>query len=165
MRLARQTVARYGITQARAGFLPQVSIGGSYTYNSPLLYDRSTFSFLPLNGIREYASLATTGVELDTSGRLRAGMDRARADWSCVERSSDGSRDDEQLHPNAVPRLSLWRAKVILPNTQNPPSNRRPGGCGGSLVAPSGVLARPRSTTLRTAWNDRKANSSRLFEV
>ena len=82
VRLARQQteIARYGITQARAGFLPQFSVGNSYTYNSPLLYDRSTASFLPLNGIREYSSLATTGVEFDTSGRLRAGMDRARAD-------------------------------------------------------------------------------------
>ena len=82
VRLARQQteIARYGMTQARANFLPQFSVGNSYTYNSPLLYDRSTFSFLPLNGIREYSSLATTGVELDTSGRLRAGMDRARAD-------------------------------------------------------------------------------------
>lgn len=82
VKLARQQteIARYGITQARAGFLPQVSVGSSYIYNSPLLYDRSTFSFLPLNGIREYSSLATTGVELDTSGRLRAALDRARAD-------------------------------------------------------------------------------------
>lgn len=82
VRLARQQteIARYGITQARAGFLPQASIANAYTYNSPLLYDRSTFSFLPLNGIREYASLATAAVELDTSGRLRAAMDRARAD-------------------------------------------------------------------------------------
>lgn len=82
VRIARQQteIARNGITQARAGFLPGITLENSYTYNSPLLYDRSTFSFLPLNGIREYSSLATTGVELDTSGRLRAGMDRARAD-------------------------------------------------------------------------------------
>jgi outer membrane protein TolC len=82
VRLARQQteIARHGITQARAGFLPGIALSNSYTYNSPLLNDRSTFSFVPLNAIREYSSLATTGVELDTSGRLRATLDRVRAD-------------------------------------------------------------------------------------
>ena len=80
--LARQQteIARYGITQARANFLPQGSIGNVYTYNSPLLNDRQTFSFIALNGIREYSSLASVGVEIDTSGRLRAQLARARAD-------------------------------------------------------------------------------------
>jgi outer membrane protein TolC len=49
-----------------------------FTYNSPLRSDRSTFSFLPLNGIREYATLASVNQEFDTSGRLRADMARAR---------------------------------------------------------------------------------------
>ena len=82
VRLARQQteIARYGISEARASFLPGVALNNSYTYNSPLLYNRGTFSFLPLNGIREYSTLATTAVELDTSGRLRATLDRARAD-------------------------------------------------------------------------------------
>lgn len=82
VKLARQQtdIARYGISQARANFLPQFSIGNSYTYNSPLLYDRNSMSFLALNGFREYSSLATSAVELDTSGRLRATLDRARAD-------------------------------------------------------------------------------------
>ena len=81
-RLARQQmeVAQYGITQARANFLPQMSIGTGFTYNSPLLYDRHTFSFIPLNAIREYAALPTAATELDTSGRLRAELARARAD-------------------------------------------------------------------------------------
>jgi outer membrane protein TolC len=82
VRLARQQteIARYGITQARANFLPQFSVANSYTYNSPFLNDRNNTSFIALNGIHEYSSLATTGVELDTSGRLRALLDRARAD-------------------------------------------------------------------------------------
>ncbi len=82
VRLARQQteIGRYGITRARANFLPLFSIGSSYTYNSPFLEDRSNFSFVALNGIREYSSVVTTGLELDTSGRLRAALDRARAD-------------------------------------------------------------------------------------
>ena len=82
VRLARQQteIARLGVHQARANFLPQFSIGASYAYNSPSLYDQRNFSFLALNGIREYSVLPQTAVELDTSGRLRAAMDRARAD-------------------------------------------------------------------------------------
>jgi outer membrane protein TolC len=82
VRLARQQtdIARLGITQARANFLPQFSIGASYAYNSPSLYDQRNFSFLALNGIREYSALPQTAVEVDSSGRLRAAMDRARAD-------------------------------------------------------------------------------------
>jgi outer membrane protein TolC len=49
-----------------------------FTYNSPLLYNREVFSFTPLNGIREYASLFSVNQEFDTSGRLRADMARAR---------------------------------------------------------------------------------------
>ena len=80
--IARQQVeiARLGVTQARAGFLPQSRISNGFTYNSPLLCDRSTFSFVPLNGIREYASLFAAGIELDTSGKLRAELARAHAE-------------------------------------------------------------------------------------
>lgn len=80
--IARQQVeiARLGVAQARAGFLPQSRISSGFTYNSPLLYDRGTFSFIPLNGIREYASLFAAGVELDTSGKLRAELARAQAE-------------------------------------------------------------------------------------
>src|SRR5262245_47444612 len=48
--VARQQseIARYGLTQARAGFLPQARVNNLVTYNSPLLYDRQTFSFVAL---------------------------------------------------------------------------------------------------------------------
>lgn len=73
-------ISRLGITQARAGFLPQARVSNGFTYNSPLLHDRGTFSFIPLDGIREYASVFTTGVELDSSGKLRAELARAQAE-------------------------------------------------------------------------------------
>jgi len=80
--IARQqaAIARYGRVQATASFLPQASVGGLYAYNSPLPADRNTFSYLSANGIREYSTLATIGLELDTSGRLRAQLARAKAD-------------------------------------------------------------------------------------
>ena len=80
--VARQEseIAAHGLTQARAGFLPQVRLGNGYTYNSPLLRSREEFSFIALNGIREYVSQLTAVTELDTSGRVRAALARARAD-------------------------------------------------------------------------------------
>jgi outer membrane protein TolC len=78
--VARQErdIAARDVTQARAGFLPQSRLINGFTYNSPLLYNREAFSFVPLNGIREYASLLSVNQEFDTSGRLRADMARAR---------------------------------------------------------------------------------------
>ena len=80
--IARQQseIARLGLSQARADFLPQTRLANGFTYNSPLRSDRSAVSFLPLNGIREYSTLFTGAAEIDTSGRLRAGVQRARAD-------------------------------------------------------------------------------------
>jgi outer membrane protein len=75
--LERDFAAR-DVTQARAGFLPQSRLLGGFIYNSPLLYNREAFSYLPLNGIREYSTLFTVNQEFDTSGRLRADMTRAR---------------------------------------------------------------------------------------
>lgn len=78
--VARQErdIAAHDVTQARAAFLPQSRLVNGFTYNSPSLNNRETFSFLPLNGIREYASLFNVDQEFDTSGRLRADMARAR---------------------------------------------------------------------------------------
>jgi outer membrane protein TolC len=87
-------IARYGLTQARAGFLPQARLGNSFTYNSPLLYDRGMFSFIPLNGIREYATLFTAGVELDSSGKLRAELARAQAERRGAEAGARLSERD-----------------------------------------------------------------------
>lgn len=79
--IARQEreIAARDITQARADFLPQTRLVNGFTYNSPLLNDRQTVSFLALNGLREYSSLLSVTQEFDTSGRLRADMARARA--------------------------------------------------------------------------------------
>lgn len=77
--IARQQVeiARHGLAIAKAGFLPQASLGSAFTYNSPT---RGEFSFVALNGVHEYLTLGNVALEIDTSGRLRAQVARARAD-------------------------------------------------------------------------------------
>jgi outer membrane protein len=77
--IARQQVeiARQGLTIAKAGFLPQATLGSGFTYNSPANGD---FSFVALNGVREYNTVGNVALEIDTSGRLRAQIARARAD-------------------------------------------------------------------------------------
>ena len=82
------------VRQARAGFLPQLAYVNAFTYNTPLLDNRSTFSFVALNGIREYFSQPTLTQEIDLSGRLRATLERGRAETGIARaRSSITLRD------------------------------------------------------------------------
>lgn len=87
VRKAREQLrsAQFGLRGAEANFLPQISVLNGFTYNSPLLYDRNQFSFVALNGVREYSSVADASLELDTAGRLRAIYARARADRAIAE--------------------------------------------------------------------------------
>ncbi len=87
--------AAEGIKQARAGFLPQVAYLNGFTYNSPRLDSSDAhgghaatgdaFSFVALNGIREYISQPTVTGEIDLSGRLRAALERSRADSAAAQ--------------------------------------------------------------------------------
>lgn len=77
-------IARYGLRQARADFLPRSRVGNAFLFDSPLLHDRSRFGFIPLNAIREYASLLAARAGLDSSGRLRAGRAPARAELGAL---------------------------------------------------------------------------------
>ena len=77
--VARQEarIAALGVTVARANFLPHSGLIGGAVYNSPRP-DRQ--AFVSFNGAREYITQAGVGVELDTSGRLRAAYERAKVD-------------------------------------------------------------------------------------
>src|ERR1041385_6087865 len=77
--IARQQVeiARQNLIIARAGFLPQAAVTGSHTYNSP---NQGEFSCIALNRVREYTTIGNLALDIDTSGRLRAQLARARAD-------------------------------------------------------------------------------------
>ena len=68
--LARQEseIARSGVTTARSGFLPRTELRNGIAYNSPLLDDRSQFSFVPMDAIRAYSFALTAVQEFDTSG-------------------------------------------------------------------------------------------------
>lgn len=72
-------IADRDLTRARAAFMPRGEMLNGFIYNSPHLDDRSTFSFLPANAIREYSMIGAVTQEFDTSGRLRAEFQRARA--------------------------------------------------------------------------------------
>jgi outer membrane protein len=110
--LARQDreIASQDSTQARAGFLPQSHFATGVTYNSPRLDDRSTFSYIPLNALREYSTLFTVSQEFDTSGRLRASLARARAGQDAARASvAISERDLRRAVTTAYYRLLLTR--------------------------------------------------------
>ena len=73
-------IASLGLARARAAFLPQTRANGAFTYNSSLAGAPDQPSYVALNGTREYLALLTAELELDSSGRLRAVRNRARAD-------------------------------------------------------------------------------------
>ncbi len=72
-------IARQDGTIARSALLPQVGFSNGFVYNSPLAERRDQFSFVALNGFREYLSSVDSAWEVDLSGRLRAGLALARA--------------------------------------------------------------------------------------
>jgi len=114
-RLERDIAAR-DAAQARSSFFPQSRLTSGSIYNSPLLYDRQAFSFVPLNGIREFASLLTVNQELDLSGRLRADLSHARASRDQAEASAGiTQRNLRQAVAAAYYRVLLTRhiARVL----------------------------------------------------
>ncbi|HSB12256.1 MAG TPA: TolC family protein [Blastocatellia bacterium] len=81
-----ELIASEDIRQARAAFLPRITIPSTVIYNSPTLgpvapgtprADR--FSFIAANAVIEYQALAGAGGEIDIAGRLRAVLRRSIA--------------------------------------------------------------------------------------
>ena len=78
-----ELIAAEDVKQARAAFLPKVTIPSSVIYNSPTingvtaLGDR--FSFINTNAITEYEPLAGVAGDIDIAGRLRATLRRQAA--------------------------------------------------------------------------------------
>jgi outer membrane protein len=106
--IARQEldIAGYAIRQARGAFLPQVQLGSGFTYNS-------SGKFVALNGVREYSSLFAASLQIDTAGKLRAGLARARADKDIAGANlAIAQRDLRRLVTAAFFRLSLTRHLV-----------------------------------------------------
>jgi outer membrane protein TolC len=114
---ARQQIliAKYGITAARAGFLPQLAIANAFTYNSPFPNGQGIQSFVALNGLREYSTLGTMNLNVDTSGRTRAALSRSRADLAIANANLEISRRDlRRLVTTAYYRLLLGRRLVLV---------------------------------------------------
>ncbi len=108
-------IAALAVAQARAALRPQLRASGGFTYDSPSRQAPDQPSHVALNGIREYVTLATATQELDTSGRLRAARDRARAD----RRAADGAlqvtlRDLKRQVTGSYYRLLLARHLAAL---------------------------------------------------
>lgn len=103
-------IASRGLAVARTGFLPGSAAVAGYTYNSPWQQDRSTMSFVALNGVREFVGLASVFQEIDTSGRLRAEYARARAQEAATAASvAIAQRDLKRAVGAAYYRLLLAR--------------------------------------------------------
>jgi outer membrane protein TolC len=103
-------IADRDLIQARAGFLPQSQVQSSFTYNSPNAHDRSQPSFVALNGIREYLLLGQVTQEFDTSGKLRAEYQHARANQAVARAEYEITRRDlRRAVTTAYYRLLLTR--------------------------------------------------------
>lgn len=111
-RMEREIASR-DVMISRAGLLPQSAVHSAYTYNSPSRSDPATTSFVALNGMREFSALATIFQELDTSGRLRADLQRARAGEDAARASAGiAERDLKRAVAGAYYRLLLARHLV-----------------------------------------------------
>lgn len=78
-----ERLAAEDVRQARAAFLPKITIPLDYIYTSPAVGLRPSEprvqSFIANNAINEYQALVSIAGDIDISGRLRATLARARA--------------------------------------------------------------------------------------
>jgi outer membrane protein TolC len=108
-------IARLEMRQARNAFLPTGEVLTGYTYNSPSRSDPSSFSFVALNGIHEYLGIGQAILELDTSGRLRAAVQKARADRDAAAAGlAIARRDLRRMVTAAYYRVLLTRRLVTV---------------------------------------------------
>jgi outer membrane protein TolC len=78
-----ELIAAEDVKQARAAFLPKVSIPSSVIYNSPTVNGVTArgdrFSFINTNAVTEYEPLAGVAGDIDIAGGLRATLRRQAA--------------------------------------------------------------------------------------
>jgi outer membrane protein TolC len=80
---ARQNLeaSRYAVKGASSAFLPKTVVNNGFTLNSGLgPSSKNNTPFIGLNGTHEYQTLINSSVEIDTSGRLRADLAKARSE-------------------------------------------------------------------------------------
>jgi outer membrane protein TolC len=139
-------VAQHGVVAARAGFLPQVSATGGYTYNSPSRTSSSQ-QFISLNSVHEYVTQFGASLPIDTSGKLRAELARARSEREAAQQSVRISeRDLRKAVTASYYRLVLARrlvdvAKSTLAEAQSFESRTRKLNAGGEAARADVVKA------------------------
>ena len=101
-----EQLAREDITQAKAAFYPRVAVLPNFIYTSPsisrpapLLLTNGSFqqvarppSFLGANAISEYQGLINAAGEIDTSGKLRATLERNQALLAAAQAGTEIAR-------------------------------------------------------------------------
>ena len=112
--LARQqtVIARYGVTVARSGLFPLLSLQNGYLYNTP---GPDGFRFVSLNAPREFVNQGQMDLAVDTNGRIRADIARARADQRLSQANlTISQRDIRRLVTTSFYRLVLARRLVTV---------------------------------------------------
>ncbi len=139
-------VAQQGVVGARAGFLPQVQANGGFTYNSPSRLPGSQ-QFISLNAVHEYITQFGASLPIDTSGRLRAELARARSEREAARQNVRlTERDLRSAVTASYYRLVLARrlvevAKSTLAEAQSFESRTRKLNAGGEAARADVVKA------------------------
>jgi len=139
-------VAQQGIVGARAGFLPQFQATGGYTYNSPSRIP-GLQQFISLNAVHEYVTQFGASLPIDTSGRLRAELARARSEREAARQNVRlTERDLRRAVTGSYYRLVLARrlvevAKSTLAEAQSFESRTRKLNVGGEAALADVVKA------------------------
>ncbi|HKQ99523.1 MAG TPA: TolC family protein [Pyrinomonadaceae bacterium] len=91
-----ERIAAEDIRQARAAFLPQLSIPLTYTGTTSSRFrvtgDPLTYSFLSASGINETSAFVRASGTVDISGRLRAALRRSRAQLAAAHAGTEVAR-------------------------------------------------------------------------
>ena len=113
-----RSIADKDFAIARAGLLPQASASLGVIYTSPSRSDSQAVGFIPANAIHEYIGLGHIFQEIDTSGRIRAELARARANQAAALAGAGiAERDLKRAVSNAYYRLLLTRRLVEALNS------------------------------------------------
>lgn len=94
-----ESIATEDVRQARAAFLPHITIPSTVIYNSPTLGPvapgtprAERFSFISANAVVEYQALAGAAGEIDVAGRLRATLRRGIALLEAARAGTEAAR-------------------------------------------------------------------------
>jgi len=151
-------VAQQGVVGARAGFLPQVQAAGGFTYNTPARgTDSSQQQFIALNAVHEYVTQFGASMPIDTSGRLRAELARARSEREAARLNVKRTERDLRREVTAAYyRLVLARrlvgvAKSTLAEARSFEERTRKLNAGGEAARADVVKAQAEGAFLQQA--------------